>query len=980
MQDAPINYPRLPDILDTETLAAVATLESKEKAFARSAGRRRPHQQYLRALYLKGFVALGHGHFDPGDLPRQLRVRVAEQLGLEEGLADIRKVDRRDKSRVLSAVRSLLGIRAATAASKRDVAQWLTAELAKRESDITVLINAAIERFGQLRIELPRLNDISTLAGRALDAANRNVEAAINRALSATESAKLLSLIEPASTLLTEMKRPVAAASTHALHDELGRLERLDEMLPRKKVLARIDKRKVQQLATLAKRYDASELRRLSLSRRRALLGCFVAVRRTELLDELAEMFVRTWAQTEDRAEDFADGEHKAHKAEHAQHRAALAELVRKVQTHQDADALWRAIHRRSDAYYEQLRHQLEAETTWSTNYHDKLEDHYVALRHFLPRWYGAMTLQTTTGNDALVKAMHWLQQHAAAGSTELPARGAPTRFLSRSWQKRALHRYSKTGEVVRISKVPYELGWCQATAEALKNGELAVAGADRYAPMNDHLLDRDSFLKRFDANVGKLKLPSTAGAYYTPLREALEEKLNSFSAQYETGKRQFWMNRDGTLGFSRLPGQQRVQRAEKLSALLATYMPDVSVVDVLLDCHRWTGFMDAFVHIGGQQRMNETEKIHCILAALYAYGCNCGPTQAARALGLSKNQIVYARRHYMGVKQLIDASTRLSEAFGLTEVAGRIGSPGVLLVDAMHVRTRKRSLTARSYYRDPGHSNILLYQHITSHCICQFTQALLCNVSEAIHMLHGVLMCRQGKEPVICVCDSGGKSDLVFGVASLLNVKLYPRIRSRNLKLWSPRKGLSFKNLPGRFAGCIRWDLIDAGWQEMMLVLASIAAGTAAPAVIVERLARQPNHPATRGFQELGKLQRSLYLLDYGMDMDLRRFVVPQTARREHWNRFTRDVLAFGDLVREKGRSGQEEVFWFLSVLQNAIILWNALALDKAIAAARRDGLEFNDEDLKHVLPTMIAHISFVGRFDLNLRRRPPFKLEARA
>lgn len=350
---------------------------------------------------------------------------------------------------------------------------------------------------------------------------------------------------------------------------------------------------------------------------------------------------------------------------------------------------------------------------------------------------------------------------------------------------------------------------------------------------------------------------------------------------------------------------------------------------------------MDAFVHIGGQQRMNETEKIHCILAALYAYGCNCGPTQAARALGISKNRIVYARRHYMGVKQLIDATTRLSEAFGLTEVAGRMGSPGVLLVDAMDVRARKRSLTARSYYRDPGHNNILLYQHITSHCICQFTQALLCNVSEAIHMQDGVLMCRQGKEPVICVCDSGGKSDLVFGVASLLNVKLYPRIRSRNLKLWSPRKGLSFKNSPGRFAGCIRWDLIDVGWQEMMLVLASIAAGTAAPAVIVERLARQPNHPAARGFQELGKLQRSIYLLDYGMDMDLRRFFVPQTARREQWNRFTRDVLAFGDLVREKGHAGQEEVFWFLSVLQNAIILWNALALDKAIAAARRDGLD---------------------------------------
>jgi hypothetical protein len=37
------------------------------------------------------------------------------------------------------------------------------------------------------------------------------------------------------------------------------------------------------------------------------------------------------------------------------------------------------------------------------------------------------------------------------------------------------------------------------------------------------------------------------------------------------------------------------------------------------------------------------------------------------------------------------------------------------------------------------------------------------------------------------------------------------------------------------------------------------------------------------------------------GMNMDLRRFVVPFTSRREHWNKFARKVQAFGDLIREK-------------------------------------------------------------------------------
>lgn len=73
--------------------------------------------------------------------------------------------------------------------------------------------------------------------------------------------------------------------------------------------------------------------------------------------------------------------------------------------------------------------------------------------------------------------------------------------------------------------------------------------------------------------------------------------------------------------------------------------------------------------------------------------------------------------------------------------------------------------------------------------------------------MLHGVLQCRHGQEPLISICDSVGKSDLVFGLASLLNILLYRRIRSRNLKLWAPSKTQPNENLPGEVAGVIGWD-----------------------------------------------------------------------------------------------------------------------------------------------------------------------------
>ena len=73
---------------------------------------------------------------------------------------------------------------------------------------------------------------------------------------------------------------------------------------------------------------------------------------------------------------------------------------------------------------------------------------------------------------------------------------------------------------------------------------------------------------------------------------------------------------------------------------------------------------MDVFKPASGRQNMSEEERLRHLLAALYAYGCNCGPTQASRALQILKNQIVYMRRRYMPTQNLMEASAILAHAY----------------------------------------------------------------------------------------------------------------------------------------------------------------------------------------------------------------------------------------------------------------------------------------------------------------------------
>lgn len=103
-----ILYPMLPAILGEDDLSAITTLESEERVFAILQDKSR--SQYLHALYLKAVATLGHSHFQPKELPRQFRLRIAEQLDTNGDLARILTIDRSEKSHIVAAVRDFLGL------------------------------------------------------------------------------------------------------------------------------------------------------------------------------------------------------------------------------------------------------------------------------------------------------------------------------------------------------------------------------------------------------------------------------------------------------------------------------------------------------------------------------------------------------------------------------------------------------------------------------------------------------------------------------------------------------------------------------------------------------------------------------------------------------------------------------------------------------------------------------------------------------
>jgi hypothetical protein len=418
-------YPRLPDVPDEETLAAVTTVEGEEGAFSAQAGN--PRHQYLRILYLKAMAYLGHSRFQPGEVSRLIRLRLADELNLSREFANILKIQPVEKSRIVADVREFLGINLYTQAVRTEVETWLKEGAAREEGDLLPVINAAIRWFTDKHTELLSFQVVTVIAETALNAADEHLQEIVSETLDENVKKKLDSFLmgKGGQTPLDRFKAEVRAPSPTKIQFELNRLKELEDFSSKAPVLRTLSRRKVESFAEIGKRYHAPELRQLRPSRRRLILLCYLMVRRAQLLDAAAELFIQIWKNTHATAKNHANMQRQLRADAQEQHELVLQELLDIICDSVTDYELARQIRTyRTPEDYENLRREVRKGISWNEYYYHKVRDHYAALRRFLPDWYEVVPLITTTADDSLLKAMKFLKEHADPKDTALPASG----------------------------------------------------------------------------------------------------------------------------------------------------------------------------------------------------------------------------------------------------------------------------------------------------------------------------------------------------------------------------------------------------------------------------------------------------------------------------------------------------------------------------------------------------------------------------
>ncbi|MBF0307641.1 MAG: Tn3 family transposase, partial [Alphaproteobacteria bacterium] len=285
-------------------------------------------------------------------------------------------------------------------------------------------------------------------------------------------------------------------------------------------------------------------------------------------------------------------------------------------------------------------------------------------------------------------------------------------------------------------------------------------------------------------------------------------------------------------------------------------------------------------------------------------------------------------------------------------------------------------------YPRYFGHYEraLTLYTHTADQNSVYATQAISCAPREAGWVLNGILENDTALDIREHTTDTGGFTEKLWGLCALLGIDFMPRLKDLpDQALHRVDRGADYGPLAPLLRSTIDLNIIVDHWDSLVRIAASLKDRLTPAHVVMQRLNNAGTaDPIAKALTALGRLAKTTHILRYIHEEPLRRAIQLQLNRGEF-----RHILAKWLFFANHGtfRTGDYEEIMnkasCLSLLSNAVLIWNTRHIEGIVAQLRAAGQEVLDEDIARVSPLLHAHIIPNGSYFQSLRRQSVFSEE---
>jgi TnpA family transposase len=830
-----------------------------------------------------------------------------------------------------------------------------------------VLADTLIQFLRSKSVLIPSISVIERICAEAITRSNRHIYHILTETLTESHRSKLDELLAKnennGSIFLTWLRQSPAAPNAKHLLEHIERLNHLRAIGLPDGIERFIHQNRLIKIAREGNQMTPSDLCKFEEQRKYATLVAVVIETKATVIDEIVALNDRIIGSLFNRAK---------HNHER-QFQESGKEINQKVNLYwRIGNALLDAKKNGSDPFA-----AIETVISWEDftqsvseaqklaqsddfDYLHRLGDNYPQIRRYAPAFLNALQFTAAPGTQEILDAVNVLKEMNTNNSRIIP-QNASIGFIRKRWENLVI----KDGEIDRRF---YELCTLSELKNSLRSGDIWVQGSRQFKDFNEYLLPIEKFNLLKTNDELPLAVHSDGEAYLNKRISELEQRLKTVNNLAESNQLPDAVINESGLKITPLANsvpEEAITLMQKAYSLL----PHVKITELLIEVDNWTGFSRHFTHLKNGKNAEDNQ---LLLTVILSDAINLGLSKMAESCpGATYSKLAWLQAWYIRDETYSKALADVINSQSRQPFAEYWGDGTTSSSDGQRFKAGGRAEAGGNinpkYGSDPG---VQFYTHISDQYAPFHTKVINVGVRDSTYVLDGLLYHESDLQIEEHYTDTAGFTDHVFALMHLLGFKFAPRIRDLSDKrIVITGKKTDYSALATLIGGIVNQKVILTNWNEILRLATSIKQGTVTASLMLRKLGSYPRQNGLAiALRELGKIERTLFMLDWVQDIELRRRVNAGLNKGEARNALARAVF-FNRLGEMRDRSFENQRYRAsgLNLVTASIILWNTVYLERAINALGTAGHIIDNSLIQHLSPLGWEHINLTGDYVWN-------------